>query len=70
MRLDLKNKLFKIAFPCVLSLIISAAFIAGCSLSSYDWFVKTVYLHFNIKVNITAEGKIFKLIVDINLILY
>ena len=57
MRLDLKNKLFKIAFPCVLSLIISAAFIAGCSLSSYDWFVKTVKKHYFYPVDDSAfEG--------------
>ena len=53
----MKNKLFKIAFPCVLSLIISAAFIAGCSLSSYDWFVKTVKKHYFYPVDDSAfEG--------------
>ncbi len=57
----MKNKLFKIAFPCVFALVISAAFIAGCSLSSHAWFADTVKKHYFYPVEDSAlEGEDLK----------
>lgn len=53
----MKNKAVKIVLPFALALIVGAAFISGCALSSYDWFVSTIKKQYYYEVDTSAfEG--------------
>lgn len=53
----MKNKVVKIVLPFALALVVCAAFIAGCAVSSYDWFVSTIRKQYYYEVDTSAfEG--------------